>query len=296
MAESQIKREIAQKVRVVNIHMGNYVKQEGWLPNYVQTQDGRKISRVNIIGTVVDSSIDNEFGQDTIIIDDGSANIEVRDFEGMHLKKITKGNIVIIIGKIKEYNGTKYILPEIVKDIENPKWIVLRNAELELYEKQNKFDQKYLEKFEQMQNEDNNYDLTNKDIINNTENKNKYMDDTTFLDSDAIPIIEEDDLSCPQSFDDYKPKFKNDFICEFDKIKDEEISESEKKEEENKKEKIVEKEEKNKKEKIVEKEEEDKKEETESNKEEIEIEQEENGYLKIINFIKRNDSGNGVAY
>lgn len=203
MSESNIKREIAYKVRVAQLHMGSYVKQEGWLPNYVQLNDGRKVSRVNVIGTVIDANLDNEMTQDTIILDDSSANIEVRDFEGMYLKKCGKGSIVLIIGKVKEYNGMKYILPEIVKVLQDPKWIVLRNLEYDLHEKEADFDNKYLEKYE------------------------KEISEPVSAPTVDDGLVEEEDISDlsvqptqPAPLNDYKPQFKNEFLDEMDKLEE----------------------------------------------------------------------------
>ena len=46
-------RETAAITSVDDLLQAEYVVQEGWLPNYVQTPT-RKLTRVNIIGIVVD--------------------------------------------------------------------------------------------------------------------------------------------------------------------------------------------------------------------------------------------------
>lgn len=196
--ESQVKREVAYKVRIAQLHMGGYIKQDGWLPNYVQMEDGRRVSRVNIIGTVIEANIDTEFSQDTIVLDDGSASIEVRDFEGVYLKKIQKGNIVLLVGKVKEYNGLKYIIPEIVKELGEPKWVIYRNLEHELFNATHKIDSEYLEKY---------------DSASSNSTASTHADKSPISHDEAM--IEEDDLSMESNVndsddsDDYKPKFKN---------------------------------------------------------------------------------------
>ena len=40
------------------------------------------------------------------------------------------GDIVLVVGKVKEYNGFVYITPEIIKKIDNPLWLKVRKLEL----------------------------------------------------------------------------------------------------------------------------------------------------------------------
>ena len=48
------KRQVAEKIRIKDILGGRYIQEEGWTPNYVETDNGKKVSRVNIIGAVVE--------------------------------------------------------------------------------------------------------------------------------------------------------------------------------------------------------------------------------------------------
>ncbi len=52
MPEPQ-KRQIACKARIADLINGQYVKEEGWTPNYIITKQGKHISRINLIGTVI---------------------------------------------------------------------------------------------------------------------------------------------------------------------------------------------------------------------------------------------------
>ncbi len=120
-----IKRQTAVKMRVSDIKGSEYVKAEGeWQPNYLLTQNNLKVSRVNVIGTTIDSE-DNSF-----TIDDGTDKVVVRSFEEM--KTIPRiGEIVLLIGKPRDFNGI-YIVPEIIKRIESQQkdWMELRKLEL----------------------------------------------------------------------------------------------------------------------------------------------------------------------
>ena len=131
MPEPQ-KRQIACKVRISDLINGKYVKEEGWTPNYIITKQGKHISRINLIGTVISK---NENGQNyqSLTIDDGSGSISLRSFEKNETINSTEiGEVIVIIGRPREYGSEKYIVPEIIKKINNKKWINVRKVELEI--------------------------------------------------------------------------------------------------------------------------------------------------------------------
>jgi len=124
MAELQ-KRATATKVRIADILGGNYSRQEGWQPSFIQTADGRQISRVNIMGVITSRNDVQSF-----VLEDASGSIIVRSFEAALEGEI--GDFMLVIGRPREYNGSKYISPEIFKKISDIKLLELRKAELEL--------------------------------------------------------------------------------------------------------------------------------------------------------------------
>ena len=50
------KRQVAYKVRIKEMIQGSYIRDSGWEPNHVLFGNGQKVSRVNIMGTIVDKS------------------------------------------------------------------------------------------------------------------------------------------------------------------------------------------------------------------------------------------------
>ena len=46
MPEPQ-KRQIACKAKIADLINGEYIKEEGWTPNYIITKQGKHISRIN---------------------------------------------------------------------------------------------------------------------------------------------------------------------------------------------------------------------------------------------------------
>jgi hypothetical protein len=68
-----------------------------------------------------------------ISIDDGTGNLIIRTFEETDIAKGLKiGDIIKVIGRPREFNDIKYIVPEILKKIEDTKWIEVRQKELTL--------------------------------------------------------------------------------------------------------------------------------------------------------------------
>lgn len=123
-------RQVAKKVRLIDLNNGTYVRVEGkWEPNFIKTDDGRKFSRVNVIATVASEPV-LEINFNTFIIDDGSARVTVRIFDELKFDA-SLGDAVLIIGRPREFNQTTFIVPEIIKKIENQKWIQYRKLELE---------------------------------------------------------------------------------------------------------------------------------------------------------------------
>lgn len=123
------KRNTAIKVNISDILFGEYKKEEGWIPNFVKTKRG-EVSRINIIGIVVSKEENN--GVYNLIIDDSSGSIQVRSFEKEAMLKIPKiGEIILIIGRPREYNSEKYIMAEIVNVLKDKLWFKVRKIELE---------------------------------------------------------------------------------------------------------------------------------------------------------------------
>ena len=128
MEQSIKQRQIAYKISLSDIHTNDFIKQEGWEPNYIMCGD-KKISRVNLIGTVI-SPINSE--QNYLVIDDGKSNIVLRQFENQEIDLMDYdiGNVINVIGKIREFSNERYILPEIIKRV-SPKWLLVRKKEIE---------------------------------------------------------------------------------------------------------------------------------------------------------------------
>jgi len=124
-----VERQTAKIASIKELMEGEYIKQEGWEPNYILTKKNEKISRANLIGVVVTIP---ENGQ-SVFIDDGTSKVEIRTFDNVTLfNDITIGDIVLVIGRPRLYNDEKYINAEIVKKIANKGWLEYRKKEIAL--------------------------------------------------------------------------------------------------------------------------------------------------------------------
>tara|TARA_Y100000310_G_scaffold345498_1_gene465666 strand:+ start:12841 stop:13638 length:798 start_codon:yes stop_codon:yes gene_type:complete len=128
----QRKRQTAYKVWISDLLANPYIKKEGqWESNYIEIA-GKQVSRVNIIATAVSKFKSDDNTYVSITIDDGSAGIRLKTWreDTPILEEIEQGKIVNVIGKVREFNKEKYIIPEIVKVLDNPNWELQRKLEL----------------------------------------------------------------------------------------------------------------------------------------------------------------------
>lgn len=131
MPEQSQNRQVAFKVRIAELLSGRYVKEEGWNPNYILTKSGRRVSRVNLMGAVV-STPTVELNYRSMNLDDGSSQISIRSFDESDMfRGINMGDVVFVIGRPRQYNNQIYIMPEIVKKVQNKLWIEVRKLEIE---------------------------------------------------------------------------------------------------------------------------------------------------------------------
>jgi RecG-like helicase len=124
------RRQIAYKVRVVDVLNGEFVRKDGWEPNTVVIGDGKEVSRVNLIATVVTQPT-QEANFVSVVLDDGTGKIPARSFDSdSPVNSVEIGTVALVIGRIREYNQERYLVPEIMKKIDNPAWIKMRQLEL----------------------------------------------------------------------------------------------------------------------------------------------------------------------
>ena len=127
----QFQRQTAFRVWISDLNNENFIKQEGeFVPNYIKVEN-KNVSRVNLIGSVVNKYENQDSSYNSLLLDDGSAQIRVKTWreDTILLQNFEIGDIILVIGKVKEYNNEIYVLPEIVKKL-NVNWQLVRRLKL----------------------------------------------------------------------------------------------------------------------------------------------------------------------
>ncbi len=120
----QLKRSIAFKVALSDVTTLPFVKGDGSNSSYLQHEE-EQITRVNVIGTIIQKR-DNM----SMAIDDNSSPMLLRVFEDKGLlQNMEIGDVVLTVGRPREYGTERYILPEIVKKVDAA-WLKVRGKEL----------------------------------------------------------------------------------------------------------------------------------------------------------------------
>jgi len=128
----EIKRLTAKKASISELMNGRFIKRSGFESSYVLTNLGRRLSRVRILGLIVDKFISPDERYATITLDDSTETIRCKSFINVKIfDGFGSGDLVDAFGKLREYNGEIYIMPEIIKKADS-NFETLRLLELEV--------------------------------------------------------------------------------------------------------------------------------------------------------------------
>lgn len=125
----------AYKVRIAAIARGKYVHNEGLVPKYVLSRDGRRLTRVRILATVVNRFVSHDRKFYSATLDDGTETIKAKAFSSLILEPFAIGDIIDLIGRVRKYNEEIYIVPEAAWKAD-PNLELLRELEIRLAEKE----------------------------------------------------------------------------------------------------------------------------------------------------------------
>ncbi|MEM5828106.1 MAG: hypothetical protein QW197_01205 [Candidatus Aenigmatarchaeota archaeon] len=107
-------------LRIAEIKNSTYYpgNKENKLPSFIVTKLGEKVIRAGIVGTVVDKYVNEEMTYCRLLVNDETDDIIVKAFRDLvnEAVKIDIGNIIFVVGKIKESNY-RYIIAEIIKKV-----------------------------------------------------------------------------------------------------------------------------------------------------------------------------------
>ncbi len=113
-----MERQTAKRVRIVDLVSGEWVKKEGMEPSYVVTPSGDAVSRARITGTIVGKFTSEDGNFSSVTIDDSTATMRAKLWREIELLNgAGVGDLVNLIGKVREYEGEIYIVPEVIRKI-----------------------------------------------------------------------------------------------------------------------------------------------------------------------------------
>lgn len=123
------KRQTAYKFWIKDVINAQPVVTENFIDHF--TVKSKQVSRLNVIATVVFKFKSDDGNYMAVILDDGTETIRLKCWreDTVLLQDLNIGDIILVIGRLKEYNNELYINPEIVKKLE-PNWELLRRVEL----------------------------------------------------------------------------------------------------------------------------------------------------------------------
>ncbi|MDD5416721.1 MAG: OB-fold nucleic acid binding domain-containing protein [Candidatus Aenigmarchaeota archaeon] len=127
----ETRRMTSKKAAINEITKGKFIKKTGFESSYILTGLGRKLSRVRVLGLVVDKYVKEGSNYAAITLDDGTDTIRCKVFIITKIfDNVTKGDLIDVFGKLKEYNNEVYIMPEIISKADS-NMETLRLLELE---------------------------------------------------------------------------------------------------------------------------------------------------------------------
>jgi RPA family protein len=125
-----LQRHIAYKRSISDIINSDYIKGQGFEPNFLVSK-GVEVFRMNLIGVVVDKIASGN--QHSFVLDDGTGSISIRFFgENNPLEKISITDVVMVIGRPREFSSERYLLLESIAKLD-PAWAKVRKLELKKY-------------------------------------------------------------------------------------------------------------------------------------------------------------------
>ncbi len=126
-------RPAAYKLKIEDLVQGQYIRSiEGTEPNHLLTPWGQRVTRARVMGTVVEKFVREDQGYATLRLDDGSETISLRGWrEGVpELNRLNVGSTVDIIGRVGEFEGEIYLVPELILPVNDPNWELVRELEI----------------------------------------------------------------------------------------------------------------------------------------------------------------------
>jgi len=126
-------RLTAMRVPISDIMSGQFLKQPGeWGSSFVLTGLGLCVSRTSVIARVLQKFEGEAGNYGSLTLDDTTGTLRARFFDDtlVLMKDVSVGDLVDVIGKVREYNSERHIVAESVVVLDDDNWSLLRKAEI----------------------------------------------------------------------------------------------------------------------------------------------------------------------
>ncbi len=123
----------AAKVYTIEIASGEYIRGTGSQRSFLRMWNGEDLDKARVMGTVVQRFLSNDGTYSTLTLDDGTETIRIKGWreDATMMRAFDLGQILDVIGHVREYDGEIYLSPITINGIEDPNWEPMR--ELEIY-------------------------------------------------------------------------------------------------------------------------------------------------------------------
>ena len=125
-------RSIAYKVKIEDLVHGQYVRGAEGEPSHLLTPWGQWPLRARVMATVVEKNIREDQTYGSLRLDDGTETIRVKVWKQdvPVIADVNVGDLVDVIGRVREYEGEIYLVPEVIVRVEDPNWELVRELEI----------------------------------------------------------------------------------------------------------------------------------------------------------------------
>jgi len=120
--ENVLIERTAARLFVEDLKKAKVIEENG--KQIVVLEDGERISKVKLVGTVVQKSVRPDKSYGYLILDNGTGTIRLRLWEEQMplAEDVREGDLILVIGKIRVFKEEKYVVPEILKVLKDPRW------------------------------------------------------------------------------------------------------------------------------------------------------------------------------
>lgn len=122
------KRFVAKKLKAEDLPKGKFKEED----NSLIIGNNKEVKRIRLMATVIRKFISDDEKYGFLVLDDSTDTVRSKAFreDVRRIKRINKGDIVDLIGRVDKYEDEVYIRPEIVRKVKDPNWLLVRKLEL----------------------------------------------------------------------------------------------------------------------------------------------------------------------